>query len=73
MEKITEIDSRACVVLKTLENSDVVFPFTVAAVTLNLYGQNSSKPVTDSVFLSNPEIHRCNDIKFHISINSVFQ
>lgn len=46
----------ACFVLKTLEKSDVLFPFTVAALTLNLYGQHSSKPVTDSICVSNPEI-----------------
>lgn len=48
---MTEIGSRACFVLKTLEKSDVVFPFTVAALTLNLYGQYSSKAVTDNVFV----------------------
>lgn len=47
----------ACFVLKTLEKSDVLFPFTVAALTLNLYGQYSPKPVTDSIFVSNPEIY----------------
>lgn len=54
---MTENESPACFVLKTLEKSDVVFPFPVAAVTLNLYGQYSSKPVTNSIFVSNPEIY----------------
>lgn len=35
-KKNNKIDSRACFVLKTLEKSDVSFPFTVAALTLNL-------------------------------------
>lgn len=47
--------SRACFVVKILEKSDVIFPFTVAALTLNLYGQYSSKPVTDTVLVSNPK------------------
>lgn len=50
-------DLPACFVLKILEKSDVVFPITVAASTLNLYGQYSSKLVIDSVIESNPEIH----------------
>lgn len=55
--KKTEIYLPASFVLKTLEKSDVLFPFTVAALTWNLYGQYSSKPVTDSIFVSNPEIY----------------
>lgn len=59
-----ENTSPDCFVLKILEKSDIEFPFTVAALTLNLYGQYSSKPVTDSVFMSHPEISKCNDINF---------
>lgn len=51
-----ENNSPDCFVLKILEKSDIAFPFTVAALTINLYGQYSSKPVTDTDFVSNPEI-----------------
>lgn len=55
---MTKIDSLSCSVLKTFEKLDVLFPFTVAASTVNLYGQNSSKFVNDTDFVSNPEIQK---------------
>lgn len=65
--KKTEIYLPASFVLKTLEKSDVLFPFTVAALTWNLYGQYSSKPVTDSIFVSNPELYKYIDFNFNIT------
>lgn len=70
--KKTEIHLPASFVLKTLEKSDVLFPFTVAALTWNLYGQYSSKPVTDSIFVSNPELYKCIDFNFNITIYLFF-
>lgn len=63
---MTQIDSLSCSVLKTLEKLDVLFPFTVAASTVNLYGQYSSKFVNDTDFVSNPEIQKYNNFNLKI-------
>lgn len=64
---MTKIYSLSCSVLKTLEKLDILFPFTVAASTVNLYGQYSSKFVNDTDFVSNPETQKYNDLNLKIT------